>query len=106
VWQTFNDSEMERSSVCTGPVRHKMLDTADIVIEAMFHQLELASQWCRPSFNCGVGQVLIKVAKPLGRGLHLCLKKGQYIGSPYACCRGTEAPVSVWMAATEGREDL
>ena len=38
VWQTFNESEMARSSECTGYYAPKVLDTADIVRDAMFRQ--------------------------------------------------------------------
>jgi hypothetical protein len=39
VWQTFNESEMARSSECTDQYAQKVLDTADIVREAMFQQV-------------------------------------------------------------------
>jgi hypothetical protein len=35
VWQTFNQSEMARSSECTGWYARKVLDTAGIVRDAM-----------------------------------------------------------------------
>jgi len=35
----FNESEMAHSSECTGQCAPKVLDTADIVREAIFHQL-------------------------------------------------------------------
>jgi hypothetical protein len=35
----FNESEMARSSECTDSYAQKVLDTADIVREAMFQQL-------------------------------------------------------------------
>jgi len=34
----FNESEMARSSECTDNYAQEVLDTADIVREAMFHQ--------------------------------------------------------------------
>ncbi len=50
----FNKSEMALFSECTDRYAQKLLDTADIVREAMFHQLsEFAVQNCT-FFLCGL----------------------------------------------------
>jgi len=46
---------------------------------------------------------VMRSSKFLLSSLHVCLKKGQYIVSPYVGCRRAESPVSVLMAAAEGR---
>jgi hypothetical protein len=45
----FNQSEMALFSECTDRYAQKLLDTADIVREAMFQQLTIASVW--PTFH-------------------------------------------------------
>jgi hypothetical protein len=43
VWQIFNESEMARSSECQDYYARKVLDTADIVRDAMLRQLRAGS---------------------------------------------------------------
>ena len=41
--ETFNESEMARSSECTGECVPKVLDTADIVRDAIYRQLRVSA---------------------------------------------------------------
>ena len=48
-WQGhFNQSEMALLSECTDRYAQKLLDTADIVREAMLHQVPVAIEAARP----------------------------------------------------------